>query len=298
VRVLVTGAAGFVGRYLVRRLRARGDAVLPFDRNLDVTRAAEVQAAFARERPEAVVHLAALSSVAASLARPLDAYRVNYLGTCAVLAAARRHVPGARVLLVGSAECYGPARPGDPPFDERAPLRPASPYARAKAAADRLGACYAEQGLAVVRARPFPHTGPGQSDAFAASSFARQIAEIELGRRPPRLAVGALDSLRDYLDVEDVVEAYLRLLDPRLPPAAYNVASGVGVPLRRMLELLRAQSPARLEVEVDPARLRPADASVGSAARLERASGWRPAVPLEVTLGRLLEDWRARLRGG
>jgi nucleoside-diphosphate-sugar epimerase len=147
-----------------------------------------------------------------------------------------------------------------------------------------------------MRVRPFNHTGPGQSDAFVASSFARQLAEIELGRRPAVLSVGNLDSVRDFLDVDDVLDAYLALLDPRVPAGIYNVASGRGLAMRELLELLLAASGVRPAITADPSRLRRTDASVGDASRLREATGWRPRRDLGDTLKRLLDDWRRRLR--
>ena len=295
MRVAVTGARGFVGRRLVARLEGRGDVVAGFDQELDVSDVAAVMGFVRRHRPEAVVHLAAKSSVATSFQDAAAVYRVNYLGARSVLTAVREAAPAARLLLVGSGECYGPGQRDAPGFDESAPLRPRSPYAQTKAAADLLGARFAERGLTVVRVRPFPHTGPGQSDAFAASSFARQLAELEAGLRPPRLQVGELGSVRDYLDVDDVIAAYLDLLDPAVPAGCYNVASETGVTLRRVLELLLAHSSSQPEIVIDPTRLRPADASVGCAAKLRDSTGWAPRVALEDTLGRLLEAWRAEL---
>ncbi len=295
MRVLVTGASGFVGRHLLARFEEEGLACVGVDREVDVTEAEAVAASVREADPDAIVHLAALSSVADSTRNPLETDAVNVQGTRHVLEAAAKHAPGARVLLVTSGQIYGAAPPGAEPFDEDAPLRPESPYARSKAEADRLGAEWAARGLDVVRARPFNHTGPGQSDQFVASSFARQIAEIEAGRRAPVLEVGNLESVRDFLDVSDVVAAYRRLLDPRVPVAAYNVARGEGTPVRALLELLLARARVRPEVRVDAARLRPTDVSVGGSARLRRATGWRPRIRLERTLHALLEDWRRRV---
>jgi nucleoside-diphosphate-sugar epimerase len=296
--VLVTGADGFVGRRLLARLAARGDEAIGSDRaELDVADAARVRAAVAAAQPDGVVHLAALSFVPEAEVEGTRAFRVNYLGARNVLLAVRAEAPRARVLLVSSSTVYGPAAPGAPPFDERSPLRPASAYARTKAAADLLGAEFAAQGLAVWRARPWNHTGAGRPDRFVESSFARQIAEIEAGLRPPRLAVGALDSLRDFLHVEDVIDAYLALLEGAAPPGVYNVASGEGVSIRALLERLLAQTRVVPEWVVDPARLRPPDASVGAAARLRALAGWQPRRTLDAALAELLEDWRRRIRG-
>jgi GDP-4-dehydro-6-deoxy-D-mannose reductase len=152
----------------------------------------------------------------------------------------------------------------------------------------------------VVRVRPFNHTGPGRPDHFVESSLARQIAEIEAGLRPPRLDVGNLDAVRDFLHVDDVIEAYTRLLRGTAPAGAYNVARGVGTSVRSILDALRAASPAgeRVEVRVDPARWRPAEASVGRAERLARATGWAPQVPLDALWTQLLDHWRAAVSAG
>ena len=295
MRILVTGASGFVGSRLLPRLAAEGASVLATDTDVDVRDAAAVRAAVKEARPEALIHLAALSSVAGSFEVAEAAYQVNFLGTHAVLAALEAAAPRARLLLVSSGQVYGSAAPGAAAFDESAPLRPASPYAWSKAAADLLGRTFAEKGLDVVRVRPFNHTGPGQSEAFVAASFARQIAEIEAGRRPARLAVGNLDAVRDFLDVEDVVEAYVRLLDRAAPAGLYNVASGRGRRVREILERLLALARVRPEITVDPLRFRPRDVSVGSPARLRERTGWEPRVDLDETLSRLLDDWRARI---
>jgi GDP-4-dehydro-6-deoxy-D-mannose reductase len=295
VRVFVTGAGGFVGRWLQLGLTRAAHDVVATDQEVDVADPGVLGAAVASARPDAVIHLAAQSSVVDSHSQARSVYRVNFLGGRTLLAATAQHAPHARILLVGSGQTYGPASPQDPPFDEASPLRPDSPYARSKAAADLLGASWARQGLDVVRVRPFNHTGPGQSEAFVASSFARQIAEIELGQRPPRLLVGNLDAVRDFLDVEDVVDAYLKLLDPDVPASAYNVARGVGASIRELLEGLLGRAQVRPEIEVEAERLRAADARVGCARRLHAATGWRPSVSLSETLARLLEDWRVRL---
>lgn len=293
----MTGARGFVGSWLAPHLERAGHAVVRLERGVDVRDAAALDASLARARPDAIVHLAALTSVPRSFAEPQAVARVNYLGALNVLRAAGRRAPRARILLVTSSEIYGHLEPSrDPtPIDERAPLRPASPYARSKAAADALGAAWAARDLDVVRARPFNHTGPGQPDSFVASGLARQLAEVEAGRQPAEIRVGNLDAVRDFLDVADVAEAYLRLLDPAVPRGAYNVASGVGVPVRELLGGLLEHSTSRPAVRVDTTRWRPADASVGSAERLRRATGWAPRIPLGDTLERLLAHWRAQL---
>jgi GDP-4-dehydro-6-deoxy-D-mannose reductase len=294
VRVLVTGAAGFVGGHLLPALTERGHEVVATDREVDVADAAAVEACVTRAAPDAIVHLAAQSSVALSGQEPLLTYRVNFLGARAVLLAATRAPRRPRVLLVGSGEQYGVAAPGGPPFDEGAPLRPRSPYARTKACADLLAAAHAAAGLDVVRTRSFNHTGPGQADVFVASSFARQAVEIAAGRRAPRLWVGNLDSVRDFLDVADVVDAYARLLEPTVPAGVYNVASGEGLRIGDLLATILDLADIRPEVTLDPARLRPTDHAVGDSTRLRNVTGWRPRVPLRDALRCVIADWQER----
>jgi GDP-4-dehydro-6-deoxy-D-mannose reductase len=300
VRVLVTGAGGFVGRRLLPKLAAAGHDAVGVDREVDVADAAALERAVERAAPEALVHLAALSFVPDSFRDPEAAFRVNFLGLRNLLEAVRARVPRARVLVVSTGNVYGTAEAGAPPFAESAALRPESPYARAKAAADLLARSYAERGLQVVRVRPFNHTGRGRPETFVESSLARQLVEIASGRRPPRLAAGNLDAVRDFLDVDDVVAAYLLLLDPAVPAGLYNVASGHGRSVREVLGALLelAELGARrsaLEIEVDPARWRPTDRAVGDAARLRAATGWEPRIPFTATLRGLLEGWRAEL---
>jgi GDP-4-dehydro-6-deoxy-D-mannose reductase len=294
MRVWVSGARGFVGSQLVPRLVREGCDVVATGREVDVTDADSVDASIAAARPDALVHLAGRASVAESFGAPEATARVNYAGALHVLRAAARHAPRARVLLVSSSEVYGES--AEPvPIAESAPLAPASPYARAKVAADLAAAAAAARGQDVVRARPFNHTGPGQSVTYVAPSFARQLAEIEAGRREPLLRVGNLDAVRDFLDVADVVEAYVRLLDPGVPADAYNVGSGVGRPIGALLDGLLAHTRVRPAIEVDRARWRPAGALIGDATRLRKATGWRPVFALDDTLARLLDFWRAQV---
>jgi GDP-4-dehydro-6-deoxy-D-mannose reductase len=199
------------------------------------------------------------------------------------------------VLLIGSADQYGTTDSSSEPFTEASPLKPTSVYARSKAEADQLGVTFADVGLPIVRVRAFNHSGPGQPDSFVLSSFARQIAEIESGQREPVMRVGNLDSVRDFLDVADVVDAYVRLLDAQVEPTAYNVCSGVGVQLRVLLDALLERSTTQPRIESDPERFRPTDFSIGDASRLRAATGWEPTVPIEQTLERLLSYWRQKV---
>jgi GDP-4-dehydro-6-deoxy-D-mannose reductase len=295
VRVFVTGAAGFVGGHLVPRLEAEGWRVAASDREIDVSDPEAVEARLAEVTPDAIIHLAAVSSVATSWKQPDLTYRVNYLGTRTLLEGVLKVTPRARVILVSTADLYGSTEPGAPPFDESAELRPGSPYARCKAAADLLGGVYADRGLEIVRVRPFNHTGPGQTDAFVLPSFARQVAAIEAGAAEPSMRVGNLESVRDFLDIDDVVDAYVHLLDTAVPAGTYNVASGKGVRIGDALRILCEFAGISPQIEVDPDFYRSTDIAVGDSARLRAASGWKPRVPFEKTLERLLDDWRSRV---
>lgn len=296
MRVFVTGASGFVGRRLMRALETAGYAVRGADADLDVRDRRVLEAAFAAFEPDAIIHLAALSSVAASFRDPAACFRVNYLGTHNLLEATRESAPGARVLLIGSADEYRTTRADAPAYTEATGLRPASPYARTKAAGELLGALARERGLDVMCTRSFNHTGAGQSDTFVASSFARQIAEIAEGVRAPRMAVGNLESVRDFLDVDDVIRAYLALLDPEVAPSVFNVASGRPVRVQEILDTLMELGGVEPEVRVNPDYFRPTDQLVGDPSRLIRATGWQPRIPLRETLGGLLEGWREEIR--
>src|SRR5579864_4038155 len=222
MRVLVTGACGFVGQHLVHLLRKRRHEILgtvlgspPKDKDrklhflsCDIRDAGRVSRLVRAFRPDRIYHLAALSSVKDSFKSTREVFEVNFFGTLNVLEAARQYVPKARILVVGSAQVYGEPK-GTRPITEETPLRPQSPYAASKAAADLLAFQYWKAyGLHVVRARPFNHTGPGQAPTFVCSDFAKQIAEIELGLRAPVISVGNLNARRDFSDVRDVVRAY------------------------------------------------------------------------------------------
>jgi GDP-4-dehydro-6-deoxy-D-mannose reductase len=310
--VLVTGAAGFVGRHLVSLLTAHGARVtgigveadppaLPLEawHAVDLRELDPLLEALGGHRLDAVVHLAGQSSAARSFEDPLATFQANVLGTWNLLEAFRRAAPRARLLVVGSSEAYGPQPPGDR-VAESAPFAPVSPYALSKAVADSMAEAHARgHGLDVIRVRAFSHTGPGQGPAFVIPAFARQIAELEAHGAEPVLRVGNLEVTRDLTDVRDVVLAYLALLERGTSGAAYNVCRGEGIRLAELVRRLVAMARVEVRIEQDPSRLRPADVPwlVGDPGRIARDVGWRAEIPLEETLQGVLDEWRARASG-
>jgi GDP-4-dehydro-6-deoxy-D-mannose reductase len=317
LRLFVTGVAGFVGGHLLDSWgegadfhgadRASLDAMptaaalrarLASYRALDITDAGAVRGAVREIAPDAVVHLAAQSSGAASLLDPVETYRVNALGSLHVLDAVRLEAPEATLLLVGSADVYGSGAAGAP-IREDAPLRPRNPYGLSKSAQDALGELYAATyGARVIRTRTFSHTGPRQRPQFALAAFAEQIARIDAGVQPPEIQVGNLDAVREYGDVRDVVAAYRALTERGEAGEAYNVCTGEGHRLRDLLDRLLNLAGVRAAVVSDPSRVRARDVDhvVGDPAKIRARTGWTPTIPLERTLTDLYQDARARVR--
>jgi GDP-4-dehydro-6-deoxy-D-mannose reductase len=289
-RVLVTGAAGFVGNHLRERL---GATFLAFEG--DVLDAGALAAAVGRARPDAVVHLAAESSVAASWANAARTWSVNVIGTVNVLEAVRAAGSQIRVLFASTGEVYG--RTPELPTPETAPMRPLTPYAASKAAADLACGQYLHSGLDVVVARAFQHEGPGRDERFALGSWVRQIARLE-EQGGGHLEVGDLSAERDISDVRDVCRAYTLLLDGAVEVGTYNVASGRSVPMKQVVDLLVSLARCPVEVREMPERLRPVEVPhmLGDASRLREATGWQPRIPLEQTLADALEAARAGAR--
>lgn len=309
MRVLVTGASGFVGRHLCAALTAGGHEAIaargPRDAAahlvLDVADAAGIRRILDQARPEAIVHLAGQAFVPASLSDPLGTLDVNAGGTARLLEAVRAFQDAGggpvRTLIVSSAEVYGIHPPERMPLDESAPLRPANPYAASKAAAEAIGLAWARSyGLDVVIARPFNHIGPGQDSRFVVASFALQLAAIAAGG-PALLQVGSLSAERDFLDVRDVAEAYIALLAYGRGGEVYNICSGHSVRIQEVLRQLITIARVPVEVREDPDRMRASDLPVlvGYASKLKAATGWEPRFTLAQTLRDVYADARARV---
>lgn len=314
MRVLVTGAGGFVGPHLCRLLAAqpgwtvdavsRGPADLPAGvraHRHDLLDAAATARLLIALRPAVIVHLAGQSSVARSLQDPAGTLTTNVLGLLHLLEGCRAGGLDPLIIVAGSAEEYGRSARAHAPLTEDCPLEPVNPYAVSKVAQELLGQQYhLSHGLRVVRLRLFNHIGPGQRAGFALTDFARQIAAIEAGRQPPVVRVGNLAAQRDFLDVRDVAGAYLAAIERARPGAVYNVGSGQALSIRAMLDLLLAQARVTVMVEYDPARARPADIPLllADASRFRAATGWQPTIPIERSLADILDDWRARVARG
>jgi GDP-4-dehydro-6-deoxy-D-mannose reductase len=298
MRILVTGASGFIGSRLARALAEDGHEVwgttlsggaVPSSitaLELDLRDERRVAAAVEAARPEAVVHLAGLSHVGRSWSAPAEYFQVNVLGSRNLLAA----VAGRRLLVASSAEVYGAVPEAEQPIAEERSLAPGTPYALTKASLEVLAR---PAGATVVRA--FNVVGPGQSTDFALPAFAAQLAAIRAGAQSPALAVGNLAARRDFVHVDDAVEAYRVLLAQGAPGEVYNLGGGEAASVEEALAGLIELSGCAVRVEPDPARFRPLDVPllVADSGRL-RALGWRPRRSLTDALADL---WRATLAG-
>jgi GDP-4-dehydro-6-deoxy-D-mannose reductase len=318
LRVLVTGSDGFVGRHLIATIavlddqhtiiagsngegaeRSAGSRVVAFD----VTDDRQVRDIIARERPTHLVHLAAMTAVPAAQDNIRRAWDVNLGGTLNVALALLDAAPECRLLHCSSAEVYGDSFRAGVPLDETARLEPLNAYGATKAAADLMIGQMARHGLRAIRLRPFNHTGPGQSENFVIASFAAQIARIEQGLQPPLMKVGNLGSRRDFLDVRDVIDLYVRAImrfDDIPLGSALNIASGQSYAIGDILAMLLSLSSHSIEVMQDPARARSAETdasvSVGDSSLARRVLGWQPRFSIRDTLQSVLDYFRGATR--
>ncbi len=318
MRSLITGIGGFAGSHLADLLVARGEEVHgtvrePSDTDLiehlvernpieihpvDIRDRKEMTDLLREERYDRIYHLAGVTFIPESVESPEETLDVNLRGTLSLFEAVRAACPTARVLNVSSAAAYGDLDDPSVPVAEATPFRPNTPYGFTKAAGDLMAYQYVRQhGLDIVRARPFNHTGPRQAPVFVCSEFAKAIAEMEAGRRPPEITVGNLDVARDFTDVRDMVRGYGMLLDQGRTGRSYNLASGTAIKVRDILKTLTTLAKTEVGILEDPRKFRPGEVSsiVGSAEKARREIGWRPEIAFERTLRDLLDWWRVRI---
>lgn len=298
MRALVTGSLGFAGTHLCAHLRESGDEVFGVDRDDgDLTRPEIAARLVGAHRPEVVYHLAGAANVGESWRDPVGTWEANATATLHLLEAARTH-DVRRVLLVSSADVYGTVTEDELPLDEDSPVRPTSPYASSKLAAEQVALqAWLGHGVETIRVRAFNHVGPGQSPGFVAPGLATAIARNEL-TGDTEIPIGNLSPRRDFTDVRDIARAYRLLMEHGEPGDLYCVCSGQDISIRELADTLVGMASRPMELVTDPDRYRPVDIPVlrGSNAKIHAATGWSPSFSIAETLGDLLDECRARAR--
>lgn len=314
-RALITGITGFVGSHLAEllldagvwevygtvRWRSKRENI----EHLSGIRLVEcelrdlvsVEKTISQVQPDYIFHLAAQSFVPTSWNAPSETLSNNILGQLNILEAVRRAGIQPGIMVACSSEEYGLVMPSETPITEDNPLRPLSPYGVSKVAQDLLGYQYFKSyGMQIVRTRAFNHTGPRRGHVFVCSDFAKQIAEIEKGLRPPVIFTGNLNARRDFTDVRDIVKGYLMALDYGEPGEVYQLCSGKALAISELLSILLSMTNVTIEIRQDPTRLRPSDVPIllGSYAKFNKQTGWKPQIPFEQTMADLLNYWRVR----
>lgn len=314
MKALITGITGFAGSHLAEYLLSRGDVEVYGTYRLrsrmdhiqhlinkvklvecELKDPHSVYQMIIDIRPDLIFHLAAQSFVPTSWNSPTDTLTNNIVSQVNILEAVRKFDIDCKIQIACSSEEYGMVYPEETAIKETNPLRPLSPYAVSKVAQDYLGYQYHQSyGLNIVRTRTFNHTGPRRGEHFVTSNFAKQIAQIELGMQQPKLFVGNLRAKRDFTDVRDVVRAYWLSLEKGESGELYNIASGMAITIDEMLQTLLSFTDAKIEIEVDPNRLRPSDVEIllGDSSVFQARTGWVPEIPFGQTMEDLLNYWR------
>ncbi len=321
MRALITGITGFAGSHLADYLLAEHPDVEVFgtyrwrsrteniDHIMDRIRLVEadlrdytsIRETLEEVRPDYIFHLAAQSFVPSSWRSPVDTLSTNIEGQTYLFEAVRAIGIDPVIQIACSSEEYGLVLPDETPIKETNPLRPLSPYAVSKVTQDYLAYQYHRSyGVKAIRTRGFNHTGPRRGEPFVTSNFASQLARIEAGQREPKIRVGNLDAVRDFTDVRDMVRAYWLAVTKATPGEVSNIASGVGITIRELLDRLIALCEVSVEIETDPERLRPSDVEVlvGDNSKFCTETGWKPEIPFDQTLTDVLDFWRQKIAAG
>ncbi len=318
MKALITGITGFAGSHLadfllaehpevevfgINRWRSKMDNIEHLEGKVQLIEAdlrdyTSMRRAVEMSQPDYIFHLAAQSFVPSSWIAPNDTFSINAQGQINLFEAVREAKLDPTIQLACSSEQYGLVLPDETPIKETNPLRPLSPYAVSKVAQDYLGYQYFQSyGIKAIRTRGFNHTGPRRGHVFVTSNFCRQVASIEAGRQEPVIRVGNLDAIRDFTDVRDMVRAYWLAVTKAKPGEVYNIATGTGIHIRAMLQMILDRSKVEVKIEIDPDRLRPSDVEIliGDSSKFRADTGWEPLIPFEKTISDLLDYWREQL---
>lgn len=318
MRVLITGITGFAGSHLadyilanypdvevfgIVRWRSRRENIQHIEGQINLFEAdlkdvISLKKSLAEIKPDRIFHLAAQSFVPTSWRCPAETFTINAIGQINLLEAVLSLKLDPKIQVAGSSEEYGQVLPEELPMRETNLLRPLSPYAVSKVAQDLLAWQYFKSyGLRTVRTRGFNHTGPRRGEVFICSNFAKQIAEIEKGKRDPVIYVGNLEAKRDFSDVRDIVRAYWLCLEKGEEGEVYNIGSGKTRKMQEVLDTLLSMSKVDVKVEADPQRLRPSDVPVllSDSSKFQNLTGWKPEIPFRDSLRDLLDYWRERV---
>ncbi|WP_152397012.1 GDP-mannose 4,6-dehydratase [Paenibacillus guangzhouensis] len=314
MRIIVTGANGFVGKHLIHALVKRQHEVVAGTRRTEVSfhtpiphcymnllEPDTIAEALRKFKPEAIIHLAGQTLVASSWNDPAHTVQTNVMGVIHLLQAVRQTVPRAKIVTVGSSEEYGRISEQGVPLTEDSPCLPQNPYAVSKYTAGQLALQIAKQGhLRLVHARPFNHFGPEQQTGFVVSDFISQVVEMEQGRISPIVTVGDITVQRDFLYIDDIISAYVGLIEEEVPNGIYNIASGMARRIEDILLFLSSQSMVKFEVMQDPSKYRISNVPffVGSAEKLRTVTNWTPRTPFYHGLQQTLNWWREKSREG
>lgn len=311
-KILITGAGGFVGTYLIKALQQTSDNeifaavykstsdikdLVPADHIVegDLTDFTFASHLLETTNPDVVYHLAALSVVSNSVQNAVAIMNSNTAISYNLFEAIKLHSPSTKIVAICSANEYGSVQDTTKPIDESTPLRPLNPYAVSKVTQEMLALQYhLAHALNVVIVRPFNHTGVGQTTDFVIPRLAEQFAKIEKGIIPPIIEVGNTDTIRDFTDVRDMVQAYVLAAQLGVSGEIYNIGSGVGYTIAQIIEMLQALSPVKVEIKVNKEFVRSADVPilVADAAKFKSTTGWAPSISLQTTISDILTYYR------